>query len=76
VTLTVEGELALAGTKAGGRKAAITMKTKYGANVYETIGRKGGQKSVNGGFRARPDIASEAGKIGGKVSSRRGIKNN
>ena len=35
-------KLHMAGTKAGGQKAAATNKTKYGKDFYAEIGRKGG----------------------------------
>ena len=34
----------MAGTKAGGRKAAATNMAKYGRNFYRRIGSKGGAK--------------------------------
>lgn len=40
----------MAGTKAGGLKAAATNKLKHGENFYAKIGRKGGSNSSNGGF--------------------------
>lgn len=60
----------MAGTKAGGRKAAATNKEKYGDNFYANIGRKGGKNGHTGGFAANPELAKRAGSIGGKKSKR------
>ena len=38
----------MAGTKAGGQKAAATNKNKYGKDFYAEIGRKGGRISKRG----------------------------
>ena len=64
-------ELEMAGTKAGGRKAASTNKTKYGKDFYAEIGRKGGKNGHTGGFASNPDLAKIAGRKGG-LKSRRG----
>lgn len=60
----------MAGTKAGGRKAAATNKEKYGDNFYANIGRRGGKAGHTGGFAADPELARRAGAIGGKRSKR------
>lgn len=60
----------MAGTKAGGLKAAATNKTKYGKDFYVEIGRKGGRNGHTGGFAANPELAKRAGIKGGMVSSR------
>ena len=60
----------MAGTKAGGRKAAITNKKKYGHDFYASIGRKGGRNGHTGGFAANPELAKIAGRRGGLTSSR------
>ena len=60
----------MAGTKAGGQKAAATTKKKYGKGFYAEIGRKGGQNGHTGGFAANPELAKEAGRKGGKISKR------
>ena len=65
----------MAGTKAGGLKAAITNKAKYGEDFYRNMGRKGGQNGHTGGFAANPELARIAGSKGGKISTRRGVKN-
>ena len=36
----------MAGTKAGGRKAAATNMAKYGRSFYRRIGSKGGQRDM------------------------------
>ena len=60
----------MAGTKEGGRKAAITNKLKYGDGFYADIGAKGGRNGHTGGFAANPELAKIAGSIGGKKSRR------
>lgn len=60
----------MAGTKAGGQKAASTNKTKYGKDFYAEIGRKGGRNGHTGGFAANPELAREAGRKGGRISKR------
>lgn len=55
----------MAGTKAGGRKAASTNKIRYGDQFYEGIGAEGGRKSRGGGFAKNPHLASIAGRKGG-----------
>lgn len=63
-------EVIVAGTKAGGKKAAATNKEKYGSEFYANIGRKGGQNGHTGGFAANPELAKEAGRKGGAISKR------
>lgn len=60
----------MAGTRQGGKQAAATNKLRYGANFYEIIGRKGGEKSRGGGFAKNPELARKAGAIGGRASRR------
>lgn len=60
----------MAGTKEGGRKAAITNRRKHGPEFYAEIGRRGGRNSHTGGFAANPELAKEAGRKGGKISRR------
>lgn len=60
----------MAGTQAGGRRAAVTNKQRYGANFYEMIGRKGGKISKGGGFAMNPELARVAGAKGGRASRR------
>ncbi len=69
----------MAGTKAGGLKAAATNKLRHGPGFYSIIGRKGGRKGRTGGF-ASEDVGSDGltgrerasiyGTIGGKRSKR------
>lgn len=40
----------MAGTKAGGMKAAATNKAKHGADFYNNIGKIGGANGHTGGF--------------------------
>ena len=63
----------MAGTKAGGMKAAATNKAKFGSDFYAKIGAKGGKNGHTGGFAANPDLARIAGAKGGRIS-RRGKK--
>lgn len=60
----------MAGTKAGGQKAAATNRKKYGREFYAHIGRKGGRNGHTGGFAANPELAREAGRKGGLISKR------
>lgn len=61
----------MAGTKAGGLKAAQTNKLKHGDNFYATIGAKGGKACVTKGFGSNIEFARKVGAIGGH-NSRRG----
>ena len=69
-------ELEMAGTKAGGQKAAATNKSKYGKSFYAEIGRKGGRNGHTGGFAANPELAKIAGAKGGRISKRGKAKKN
>ena len=60
----------MAGTKAGGKAAATTNKTKYGSDFYAKIGAKGGKKGRTGGFYADRELARIAGAKGGRISRR------
>ncbi len=60
----------MAGTKAGGLKAAAKNKAKD-PNFYARIGAKGGKNGVTGGFAANPELARIAGAKGGRISRRR-----
>lgn len=64
------GVLEMAGTKAGGMKAAATNKAKYGKEFYARIGKKGGENGHTGGFAANPALARIAGAKGGRISRR------
>lgn len=62
----------MAGTKAGGKKAAATNKARHGSDFYAKIGRKGGSViGTKGGFAANPELARIAGAKGGRISRRR-----
>lgn len=70
----------MAGTINGGRKAAITNKTKYGKDFYAAIGAKGGKRGKTGGFASDKvgvdgltgrERARVAGSKGGTISRRR-----
>lgn len=63
----------MAGTKAGGQKAAATNKALHGSDFYAKIGAIGGKKGRTGGFAANPVLARIAGAKGGRIS-RRGKK--
>ena len=67
----------MAGSREGGEKAAATNKAKYGSDFYVMLGRKGGsaKRKAPRWFEAHPELAKKAGAIGGKRSSRKGIKN-
>ena len=60
----------MAGTKAGGIKAAATNKKKYGKGFYAHIGAIGGRNGHTGGFAANPELAKIAGQKGGRISKR------
>lgn len=60
----------MAGTKTGGKAAASTNKTKYGADFYAKIGAMGGKKGKTGGFFANRELARLAGAKGGRISRR------
>lgn len=61
----------MAGTKAGGVKAAATNKTRHGKDFYANIGAKGGKNGHTGGFAANRELARAAGAKGGRISRRR-----
>lgn len=60
----------MAGTKPGGRAAAATNRSKYGADFYARIGAMGGKKGKTGGFYANRELARAAGAKGGRISRR------
>lgn len=60
----------MAGTVIGGKAAAATNKSKYGADFYARIGAIGGKRGRTGGFWANRELARRAGAIGGKISRR------
>lgn len=59
----------MAGTKAGGIKAAETN-LRRDPNFYARIGSIGGKNGHTGGFAANPELAREAGRKGGRISKR------
>lgn len=72
------------GTFEGGKKAAATNKARFGEDFYVHIGTKGGSISTTGGFASKKigkdgltgyERARKCGSVGGKMSSRKGIKN-
>lgn len=75
----------MAGTKAGGLKAAATIKRIKGENFYKKIGGIGGRRSGTGGFASLvvgadgltgPERARIVGSKGGRISRRGKAKNN
>lgn len=60
----------MAGTKEGGRKAAVTNKQKHGDDFYIRNGAKGGKVGKTGGFYANRELARKAGALGGRISRR------
>lgn len=60
----------MAGTKEGGKRAAESNKSKYGADFYARIGAEGGRKGKTGGFYANRELARIAGAKGGRKSRR------
>ncbi len=73
----------MAGTVAGGLKAAKTLRKLHGKDFYRKIGRIGGSARVPKGFAIdkrswlervilnQPSLAQLAGAKGGKISKRR-----
>ena len=62
----------MAGTKEGGRKAAMRNLAKD-PDFYAKIGAKGGRNGRTGGFAANPELARVAGAKGGRISRRRKV---
>lgn len=60
----------MAGTKAGGQKAAAKNLARD-PFFYAKIGAKGGRNGNTGGFAANRELARIAGAIGGRTSRRR-----
>ena len=61
----------MAGTKAGGVKAAQTNKVRHGSDFYAKIGAKRDKKGTTGGFAANRELARVAGRKGGQTSQSR-----
>lgn len=57
----------MAGTKAGGLKAAATNLKRHGKDFYKEMGRKDGKNGKTGGFYNNPELAKHAGQKGGKI---------
>ena len=64
-----EENVSMAGTKAGGLKAAQKTLARD-PDFYAKIGRKGGKNGRTGGFAANPALARIAGAKGGRISRR------
>lgn len=62
----------MAGTKAGGQKAAAKNLAKD-PMFYAKIGKIGGKNGTTGGFAANPELARKAGAIGGRISRRKKV---
>jgi general stress protein YciG len=60
----------MAGSKAGGIKAAATNKARHGADFYQRLGSAGGKIGRTGGFFANRELASKVGRKGGLISRR------
>lgn len=60
----------MAGTKAGGLKAAATNIARNGEDFYKRIGQIGGRNGHTGGFASNPELARLAGAKGGRISRR------
>lgn len=60
----------MSGTKTGGLKASATNKKLHGADFYKRIGSIGGKNGHTGGFASNRELASIAGRKGGKISKR------
>lgn len=64
----------MAGTKDGGYRTRDTNYKRHGKDFYKKIGAKGGKKGAKDGilkgFAANPELARQAGMIGGKISKR------
>ena len=69
-TFNRRGKLEMAGTKAGGLKAAKKNLARD-PQFYAKIGAKGGKNGKTGGFAANPELARIAGAKGGRISRRR-----
>lgn len=70
----------MAGTRAGGLKAAAKNRARYGEDFYGRIGRMGGTASGTGGFASEKvgadgltgrERARVAGAKGGRISKRK-----
>ena len=60
----------MAGTKAGGKRAAETNIKRHGEDFYKRIGAIGGKRGTTGEFAANRELARIAGAKGGRISRR------
>lgn len=62
------GNRSISQRRSDGRKAAETMRNRYGQNYFENIGRKGGSRTDTKpkGFEANRALARIAGARGGR----------
>ncbi len=66
----------MTGTKAGAIKTRATNYKRYGKDYYRNLGKLGGKvKGILKGFALNPELARKAGKKGGTISRRTGVKN-
>jgi general stress protein YciG len=72
VETLLKGDNSMAGTKAGGQKAAAKNLAKD-PSFYAKIGAKGGKNGRTGGFAANPELARIAGAKGGRISRRKKV---
>lgn len=63
----------MSGTRSGGLKTSNTVKRIHGSDYYKKIGSLGGKASGTGGFYGNSERARTAGKLGGSLSSRKGV---
>lgn len=66
------------GTISGVIQAREKNYKRHGRDFYARIGKIGGHKGTTGGFgdgEAGRERAKKAGKIGGKISTRKGVPN-
>lgn len=66
----------MAGTSAGGKRAAETNRKKYGDDFYKKIGAEGGKLGRTGGFHQNRELARVMGAKGGRISRRTSSKEN
>jgi len=66
----------VSGTKAGGLKLRATMIKKFGSeeawmDYVKERGRRGGSAKVSKGFGKNPELAREAGRLGGMAKRKK-----
>ena len=66
----------MSGTKAGGLKLRATMIKKFGSeeawmDYVKERGRRGGSAKVSKGFGKNPELAREAGRLGGMAKRKK-----